>query len=258
MDTEANTDWIRNDFDLAGIPGFPGTIILGEAYNTPGAPNAIYVPPLKHAEIPSHLSTRCRAVGLSSPLVGTEVAVEGVVVGDFQNITTLDNGNLNGFHIQDPTGDGNACHLRWHLHLLRLETWRWLVGDKVRVRGMVSEYNGMTEITASKIWICSSGNSITPTVLSLPVASVNDFEPFEGMLVTFPQSLVISEYFNFDRYGEIVLTSKRSTHTPTAVVEPGATLLAAAETFLRIKSPWMMGAPLKIPTLAIHPNGSVL
>ena len=44
LDTDAATDWVRNDFDLAGIPGYTGSIVEGEAYNTPGAPNAVYVP----------------------------------------------------------------------------------------------------------------------------------------------------------------------------------------------------------------------
>jgi len=30
-DTDTTTDWVRNDFDLAGIPGFTGTIVPGEA-----------------------------------------------------------------------------------------------------------------------------------------------------------------------------------------------------------------------------------
>jgi hypothetical protein len=41
FDTESSTDWVRNDFDLAGIPGFTGTIGPGEAYNTPGAANDV-------------------------------------------------------------------------------------------------------------------------------------------------------------------------------------------------------------------------
>ena len=76
------------------------------------------------------------------------------------------------------------------------------VGDAVRVKGVVSEYYGMTEITASQIWVCSSGNSLSPTALYLPMRGIDDFERFEGMLVSFPQDLYISEHFNFDRYGE--------------------------------------------------------
>lgn len=40
-DTESITDWVRNDFDLAGIPDFDGTPVFGEAYNTPGKLNMI-------------------------------------------------------------------------------------------------------------------------------------------------------------------------------------------------------------------------
>lgn len=39
LDTDSVSDWMRNDFDLAGIPGFTGTPIVGEALNTPGAVN---------------------------------------------------------------------------------------------------------------------------------------------------------------------------------------------------------------------------
>lgn len=44
-DTDTTADWVRNDFDLAGIPGFDGTPDFGEAYNTPGAANEA-VPPV--------------------------------------------------------------------------------------------------------------------------------------------------------------------------------------------------------------------
>jgi len=45
FDTDAATDWVRNDFDLAGIPGYDGSPEVGEARNTPGAPNEVVVPP---------------------------------------------------------------------------------------------------------------------------------------------------------------------------------------------------------------------
>jgi hypothetical protein len=44
-DTDTPSDWVRNDFELAGIPGNVGTPIVGEAYNTPGEPNALVPPP---------------------------------------------------------------------------------------------------------------------------------------------------------------------------------------------------------------------
>ena len=75
------------------------------------------------------------------------MALEGIVVGDFQNNASLDDGNLNGFHVQDPTGDGNAATSDG-VFIYAPGAVDVLVGDGVRVRGTVSEYNGMTEITA--------------------------------------------------------------------------------------------------------------
>ncbi len=40
-DTDAITDWVRNDFDLAGIQGFVGSPAPGEALNTPGVENQL-------------------------------------------------------------------------------------------------------------------------------------------------------------------------------------------------------------------------
>ncbi len=256
FDTESATDWVRNDFDLAGIPGFAGSIILGEAYNTPGVPNAAFVPPPEACGDPSTPIYAVQGSSLTSPLAGAEVAVEGVVVGDFQNNGSLDNGDLNGFHIQDPTGDGDPATSDG-VFIYAPGAADVSVGDAVRVRGKVSEYNGMTEITVSQLWPCSSGNSVTPTVVSLPVASVDDFEHYEGMLVTFTQTLYITDYFNFDRYGEIVLAWDRQIQ-PTALYEPGSAEAAAlVQENLLGRITLDDGRTAQNPDPAIHPNGDV-
>jgi predicted extracellular nuclease len=254
VDTDTAADWVRNDFDLAGIPTYAGTIVLGEAYNTPGKANQVYVLPPEACGDPFTPIYTVQGGGATSPLAGTEVAVEGVVVGDFQNNTSLDDGNLNGFHLQDPLGDGNAATSDG-IFVYAPSGMDVAVGDSVRVRGSVSEFNGMTEITASQIWICSSGNSVAPASLSLPVTSVNDFEAYEGMLVTFPQALYISEYFDFDRFNEIVLTSERHL-TPTAEFEPGAPSIQAAQDFLLDQITLDDGRTNQNPDPAIHPNGN--
>ena len=76
------------------------------------------------------------------------------------------------------------------------------------------------------------------------------------MLVTFPQNLVISEYFNFDRFGEIVLTSERHL-TPTAQFEPGPDAIAAAQQFLLDRITLDDGRSAQNPDPAIHPNGNI-
>jgi hypothetical protein len=253
FDTDSATDWVRNDFDLAGIPGYPGSINLGEAYNTPGAPNEVYVPPPEACGDAFTPIYTVQGDGTASPLAGTEVAVEGVVVGDFQNNGEPDNGDLNGFHVQDPTGDGDAATSDG-IFVFAPGGMDVAAGDAVRVRGSVSEFFGLTEITASQIWLCSTGNSVAPTALSLPVTSVDDFEAYEGMYVTFPQALTIVEYFNFDRFGEIVLGSERRL-TPTAEFEPGPEALAAEAAYRRDRIVLDDGRTNQNPDPAIHPNG---
>ena len=98
--------------------------MLGEAYNTPGAANAIYVPPPEVCGDPFTRIYSVQGSGAASPLVGSEVAVEGIVVGDFQNNASPDNGNLNGFHIQDPLGDGDRL-ARTESSSSPLAAWMW-------------------------------------------------------------------------------------------------------------------------------------
>jgi len=255
FDTDATSDWIRNDFDLAGIPGYAGSITIGEAYNTPGAPNEIYIPPPEMCGDPFTPIYEVQGGGAASPLVGTEVAIEGVVVGDFQNNGSVDNGDLNGFHVQDPTGDSDATTSDG-IFVYAPGGMDVSVGEAVRVRGSVSEYFGLTEISASQVWDCGTGVAVTPTELSLPVVSEDDFEAYEGMLVTFPQPLVISEYFNFDRFGEIVLTSERH-QTPTAEFEPGSPeQMQAVQDYLLDRITLDDGRGNQNPDPAIHPNGA--
>jgi predicted extracellular nuclease len=221
---------------------------------TPGAANICEAP--EQCGDPFTPIYGVQGSGSASPLVGTEVAVEGIVVGDFQNNGQPDNGDLNGFHIQDPAGDGDTATSDG-IFVYAPGGMDVSVGDAVRVRGTVSEYNGMTEITASQVWQCSTGNSVAPTLLSLPVASLDDFEAYEGMLVTFEQPLYISEYFNFDRYGEIVLTTERQ-YQPTATFDPGSPEAAQlAQDNLLGRITLDDGRSSQNPDPAIHPNGGV-
>ncbi|MFN2227807.1 MAG: ExeM/NucH family extracellular endonuclease, partial [Anaerolineae bacterium] len=255
-DTDTTADWVRNDFDLAGIPGYAGTIVEGEAYNTPGAPNEIYVPPTEACGDAYTYIYEVQGSGLDSPLVGTTVSVEGIVVGDFQNNAELDNGDLDGFYIQDPDGDANPATSDG-VFVYAAGAADVAVGDRVRVRGAVSEHNGLTEIALSQLWDCGTGTVPAPTSVSLPVTTWDEFEPYEGMLVTLPQTLYLAEYYNFDRFGEIMLSTDRQIQ-PTAIYEPGSPEqadLALQNSLSRITLD--DGRTSQNPDPAIHPNGSV-
>lgn len=260
FDTEVVTNWVRNDFDLAGITGFTGTPVVGEALNTPGATNALFVPPPEACgDAGATFISQIQGSGLASPVVGTEVAFEGIVVGDFQNNASLDSGNLNGFYVQEEDAEADADPSTSEgIFVFAPGGIDVSVGDHVRVRGTVSEFNGLTEVGGVSLLLqCSTGNTLpAAATLSLPVTTVDDFETFEGMSVTFPQALVISEYFNFDRFGEIVLTSERHL-TPTAEFEPGPDAIQAAQNFLLDRITLDDGRSAQNPDPAIHPNGNV-
>lgn len=197
--------------------------------------------------------------GAASPLVGQVVTVEGIVVGDFQDGAAGTDGDLNGFHIQeeDSDADGDAATSEGiFVYDAFSPAINVAVGDLVQVTGQVAEFNDMTELTNVTVTIVSSGNTApTPASVTLPVSAVSDLEAFEGMSVTFPQTLYINEYFNYDRFNEIVLGPERF-FQPTAVYDPGSADAAAlADLIVRSRITLDDGRTIQNPDPARHPNG---
>jgi uncharacterized protein len=196
--------------------------------------------------------------GLAAAITGT-VTTQGVVVGDFEGSS-----GLSGFYLQDVNGDGNPATSDG-IFVYTGSTNLVSAGQVIRVTGFARERFNQTTINgsnsnssavpAANIVQCGTA-SVAPTEISLPVTSLNDLEAYEGMLVTFPQDLYISEYFNYDRFGEIVLTSQRFM-TPTAEFEPGPDAVQAAQNFLLNRITLDDGRSAQNPDPAIHPNGSV-
>jgi len=356
-DTESPDDWMRNDFDLYGIPGYEGSPVMGEAINTPGAFNEAYIPseqaPYVMSTVPANGGTSAKdgdivitfsepvtvtdgwfgiscsvsgthtatvtdadpvytlnpdadftggeictvtidhekvndddlddppdymlenytftfdvayacgdpytaisaiqGNGMSTPLSSQTVSTEGIVVADYQTNAYV-SGTRNGFFMQSVTPDDDLDTSEGlFVYTTALDV---AVGDHVRVTGKATEYNDLTELSpVSQIQVCSSGNSVTPTSFALPATSLLDFERLEGMLVTIPQDLVISEYFNFDRYNEILLATQRFM-TYTAVNEPSVDGFAAWQSTLQLNSITLDdGRETQNSNPAIHPNG---
>jgi PKD repeat protein len=101
----------------------------------------------------------------------------------------------------------------------------------------------LSATTAGSVSVLSSGNPLpTPATVTLPVPGVPTadraaatavinayFEPFEGMLVTFPATLSVSEYFELARYGQVILTEGGRPRTFTDANPPNAAGLIAHE-----------------------------
>ena len=97
--------------------------------------------------------------------------------------------------------------------------------------------------------------------VTLPFATLDFPERYEGMSVRLPQSLVISEYFNYDRFGELVLAQPIGTEsrpfTPTAIEEPGSTEYAARNDLNRRSRITLDdGLGSENPEFLRHPNGA--
>ncbi|ELK4802964.1 ExeM/NucH family extracellular endonuclease [Pseudomonas aeruginosa] len=161
-----------------------------------------------------------QGAGAESPLVNQRVAIEGVVVGDFQNAS-----ELKGFYVQqeDATVDGDPATSEGIFVYDGGNGSDVKLGDRVRVTGQVREFNGLTELVGPlQVSVLASGVALpTPAGISLPLASADALERYEGMRVQLRQTLTVNEVYNLGRYGEVLLSSGGRQMTPTNVVAPG-------------------------------------
>ncbi len=167
--------------------------------------------------------------------LSASTTVEAIVVGDYQGIST---NSLRGFFVQeeDADADGNPATSEGvfvYEGAAPLATVN--VGDKVRITGTPGEAFGTTQLTATGLQVCATNQTIpTAATLTLPVPNVpNDslanataaidkyYESFEGMLVKIPTTLKVSEYFELERYGQLVLSQGGRIPTFTSVSNPG-------------------------------------
>lgn len=217
-DTDTVGDWVRNDFDGAGLPGLPETPEDGEALNTPGAVNqlvGVVVPPTPTAAAIYEI----QGAGHISALVGESVSTTGIV-------TAVDS---NGFYLQDPNGDGNdATSDAIFVFTSTAPTVR--VGDEVGVTGTVSEFIpggaatnnlSITQIVSPTTNVISSGNTLPDAVIlgaggRVPPNQIIDndnfavfdpeqdaidfYESLEGMRVTVQDAVSVSRT---NQFGEI-------------------------------------------------------
>ncbi|MBV7329306.1 ExeM/NucH family extracellular endonuclease [Chloroflexi bacterium TSY] len=177
---------------------------------------------------------------------------------------------LSGFYMQEEVGDQDGDPATSEgIFVFVGGTPTVAAGNIVRVLGTATDFvtssgaSPLTEITGN-VTVLDCGPSATPATpvqLMLPVPSRDVFEQYEGMLVEFPQELVITEYFNFDRFGEIVLAlpldGEERPFQPTGVVEPGAAANARQAENERRRIRYDDGRTASNPDPAIHPNGNI-
>lgn len=181
--------------------------------------------------------------GSGSTVTPGAFTVEAIVVGDYQA-----SNELRGFFLQeeDAEADADPATSEGIFVFCSGCPVDVSVGDLVRATGSSTDFFGMSQLsatTADSVSVVSTGNPLpTPATIDLPVpgvptdnlaaatAAINAyFEAYEGMLVTFPDTLAVSEYFELARYGQVILTEGGREHTFTADNEPSAGGLIAHE-----------------------------
>jgi predicted extracellular nuclease len=160
--------------------------------------------------------------GATTPLSGSQVAIEGVVVGDYQGA-----GQFGGYYVQEEDGDADADPSTSEGVFVFNTTKDVAVGNVVRVVGRAAEFSGQTQVdNVLGTAICATGASVTSASVALPVSSVDDLERHEGMAVSVNEELTVTEVFTLSRFGEVDLSVGGRLENPTNEVAPGGPALA--------------------------------
>ena len=154
--------------------------------------------------------------GSAAAITGT-VSTKGVVVADYEGPSP----KLRGFYLQDATGDGDPSTSD-AIFVFNGSNDSVSLGDVVTVTGTASDFQDQTQVSSvTAIDTCGTA-TVAPTEVRLPMASAGDYEKYEGMLVTMPQTLSVTEHFQLGRFGQVVVSSGGRLQQPTNVVAPGA------------------------------------
>ncbi|RMG88861.1 MAG: hypothetical protein D6712_02810, partial [Chloroflexi bacterium] len=172
-----------------------------------------------------------------SPMNGNTVTVQGVVVADFQGVTGVNDGKLDGFFLQEENSDADADASTSEGIFVYCGSCPTNVeeGYLVTVTGSVSEFFGMTQISATGASAITVDNTntaanlalVSPATIDLPVVGDIDdyYEQFEGMLVQFSDTLTVTELYLLPRYGQFTLSEggKLRQYTQDATLPLNAT-----------------------------------
>ncbi len=177
----------------------------------------------------THLIHDVQGSGTSTPISGTTVTVQGVVVGDYQGSSPT----LRGFFVQEEDADADADPMTSEAIFVFDGTNSVPVapGDLVSVTGRATEFSGLTQIdqVGTRVTVCDTGYSASPAQITLPVSATGDWERWEGMLASFTQTMTVTENFSLGRFGEVVLSSLGRQYQGTHQAEPGADALAVSD-----------------------------
>jgi 5'-nucleotidase len=164
-----------------------------------------------------------QGTGDVSPKAGTTVTTTGVVTAQYAT------GGFNGFYLQTP-GTGGSLDLATHTASDAVFVFgssfagTVATGDYVKVTGAVSEFNGLTEITATGVTEldASTVTAPVPVTVGLPGTAAQR-ESLEGMLLAPQGAFTVTDVYAANQYGEIGLAAgDKPLVQPTEAARPGS------------------------------------
>ncbi|MCL1079584.1 ExeM/NucH family extracellular endonuclease [Parashewanella spongiae] len=228
----ADTD-INDDVDLTLVwQGFERNNIsdLGMFSGDGGDPTDPVDPVELTCEAETIAIHNIQGSGEQSPLNGQQVTVAGIVTANFEY-----QDGLQGFTLQAPESEYDADNNSSEgIFVYTGNTaLNYQVSDSIILIADVAEFNGLTELTnVSAHTLCGQQALPAATTIELPFEDQQQLEAVEGMLVSFPQSLVVNEVHNLARFGEVLLGSQRH-YIGTQVAMPGDAALLVTENNLK-------------------------
>ncbi|MBO9523054.1 MAG: ExeM/NucH family extracellular endonuclease [Nocardioidaceae bacterium] len=173
-----------------------------------------------------------QGTGAASALVGQTVHTTGIVTAAYPT------GGFNGIYIQTPgTGGGTDAtpDASDAIFVFGANSGAGTValGDHVDVTGVVSEFNGLTEITPAAGGVVPASGSAAPvTPRSMPYpATEADREKHEGELLAPTDTFTVTNTFGTNQFAEIGLaTGTKPLLTPTEVADAQDTAAIVAVT----------------------------
>ncbi len=169
-----------------------------------------------------------QGTGEASPLAGATVTTTGVVTAHYPT------GGFDGYVIQTP-GTGGDLDLSTHTASDAVFVYapgavtEVALGDTVEVTGVVSEWNGLTELTvrSGAATIVDDAEAPVPAAVAWP-ETAGQRETLESMLIAPQGAYTVSNTYSTNQYGEVGLAAGDTPlRQPTDVARPGSAAAAA-------------------------------
>lgn len=149
-------------------------------------------------------------------MAGQHISVEGIITLDSRQ-----QGGFRGFYLQQ--ADTETDHDPTTSEALFIYTNRTTgqVGHRVRVRGRIKEFHGLTELTnIQQLEDCGQARLPAPITVRLPWPGNRAPEHLENMRIAVAGRLTVIDNYNLARYGELTLAND-SQSIPTDRLSPG-------------------------------------